>query len=267
MNLVRPGDERFGPGALLARRFRAALWANLWSRLRHFAIALDAMGDESLSVGTRARVHTGAWWAHACWTMGDFARAADLAAEATAYARASGHRYSLVVGRAFEAITHQLLDERSKCAEAASHVRAMCKRYQFTYYDKWGQILEGWARGGRVGVQLIEAGLSGLRAENAHVRMPYWLSLLAQTTERRGVRATDAADRPGRRPAHRANPGGFRTAPAGGGTPGWRRSPRRPCAGRELARAQHSPAMVTRCEADLGQRSLRWRHAALKPNA
>jgi hypothetical protein len=81
--------------------------------MEHFAIALNAMGDESLSVGTRARVHTGAWWAHACWTMGDFARAADLAAEATAYAKASGHRYSLVVGLAFEAITHQLLDERS----------------------------------------------------------------------------------------------------------------------------------------------------------
>jgi hypothetical protein len=224
--------------------------------MEHFAIALDAMGDESLSVGTRARVHTGAWWAHACWTMGNFARAADLAAEATAYARASGHRYSLVVGRAFEAITHQLLDEQSKCAEAASHVRAMCKRYQFTYYDKWGQVLEGWARGGRVGVQLIEEGLAELRAENAHVRMPYWLGLLAQTTsDEKYARQTLRAA------LHAARATGeswwvpellrLEAAHLSG-------ADRRNALARavELARTQHSPAMAARCEADLGQRSL-----------
>ena len=255
VNLVGPGDERFGQAHFSLAGSALHLGQPLVA-MEHFAIALNAMGDESLSVGTRARVHTGAWWAHACWTMGDFARAADLAAEATAYARASGHRYSLVVGRAFEAITHQLLDERSKCAEAASYVRAMCKRYQFTYYDKWGQVLEGWARGGRVGVQLIEEGLSELRAENAHVRMPYWLSLLAQTTSdeeyaRQTLRvALDAARATGeswwvpellRLEAAYLNGADRRNAFA---------------RALEVARAQQSPAMVARCEADLGQRSL-----------
>ena len=256
VNLVGPGDERFGQAHFSLAGSALHLGQPLVA-MEHFAIALDAMGDESLSVGTRARVHTGAWWAHACWTMGDFVRAADLAAEATAYARTSGHRYSLVVGRAFEAITHQLLDERSKCAEAASHVRAMCKRYQFTYYDKWGEILEGWARGGRVGVQLIEGGLSGLRAENAHVRMPYWLSLLAQTT---------SDEEYARQTLHTAL-GVARASGESWWIPELLRldaahldgADRRNALARavELARAQHSPAMVTRCEADLSQRSLR----------
>jgi DNA-binding SARP family transcriptional activator/tetratricopeptide (TPR) repeat protein len=255
VKLVGPGDERFGQAHFSLAGSALHLGQPLIA-MEHFAIALDAMGDESLSVGTRARVHTGAWWAHACWTMGDSGRAADLAAEATAYARATGHRYSLVVGRAFEAITHQLLDERSKCAEAASHVRAMCKRYQFTYYDKWGQILEGWACGGRLGVQLIEDGLSGLRAENAHVRMPYWMSLLAQTTSdeeyaRQTLRAALQVAR-------------------GTGESWWVPELLRLQAAQvdgiarhntlaqavKLAQAQHSPGMVTRCEADLGQRSL-----------
>jgi DNA-binding SARP family transcriptional activator/tetratricopeptide (TPR) repeat protein len=255
VNLVGPGDERFGQAHFSLAGSALHLGQPLVA-MKHFAIALDAMGDESLSVGTRARVHTGAWWAHACWTMSDFARAIDLAAEATAYARASGHRYSLVVGRAFEAITHQLLDDRSKCAEAASHVRAMCKRYQFTYYDKWGQILEGWARGGRVGVQLIERGLSGLRAENAHVRMPYWLSLLAQTTTdqeyaRQTLQAAVAvAQATGEywwvpqllrlQAAHLTGADRHNTLARAA----------------ELARAQNSPAMVMRCEADMDQRSL-----------
>jgi hypothetical protein len=255
VNLVGPGDERFGQAHFSLAGSALHLGQPLVA-MEHFTIALDAMGDESLIIGTRARVHTGAWWAHACWTMGDFTRAADLAAEATAYAKASGHRYSLVVARAFEAITHQLLGERPKCAEAASHVRAMCKRYQFTYYDKWGQILEGWARGGQLGVQLIEGGLSGLRAENAHVRMPYWLSLLAQTT----------SDQEHARQALRAALGVARAT----GESWWvpelfrlqaahldgadRRNTLAQAA--ELAGAQHSPAMVTRCEADPGQRSL-----------
>jgi DNA-binding SARP family transcriptional activator/tetratricopeptide (TPR) repeat protein len=255
VNLVAPGDERFGQAHFSLAGSALHLGQPLVA-MEHFAIALDAMGDESLSVGTRARVHTGAWWAHACWTMGDFARAADLAAEATAYARASGHRYSLVVGLAFEAITHQLLDERSKCAEAASHVRDMCKRYQFTYYDKWGQILEGWARGGRLGVQLIEGGLSGLRAENAHVRMPYWLSLLAQTT----------SDEEYARQTLRAAWGVARASGESWWVPELLRleaahldgADRRNVLARavDLARAQHSAAMVTRCEADVSQRSL-----------
>jgi DNA-binding SARP family transcriptional activator/tetratricopeptide (TPR) repeat protein len=255
VKLVGPGDERFGQ-AHFSLAGSALHLGQLLIAMEHFAIALDAMGDESLSVGTRARVHTGAWWAHACWTMGDFARAAELAAEATAYARASGHRYSLVVGRAFEAITHQLLDQRSKCAEAASHVRAMCKRYQFTYYDKWGQILEGWARGGQPGTQLIEAGLSGLRAENAHVRMPYWLSLLAQTT----------SDEEYARQILRAALGAARATGESWWIPELLRleaahldgADRRNTLVRaiELARGQHSPGMVTRCEADLDQRSL-----------
>jgi DNA-binding SARP family transcriptional activator/tetratricopeptide (TPR) repeat protein len=255
VNLVRPGDERFGQAHFSLAGSALHLGQPLVA-MEHFAIALDAMGDESLSVGTRARVHTGAWWAHACWAMGDLARAADLAAEATAYARASGHRYSLVVGRAFEAITHQLLDDRSKCAEAASHVRAMCKRYQFTYYDKWGQILQGWARGGQVGVQLIEGGLSGLRAENAHVRMPYWLSLLAQTT----------SDQEYARQTLQAAVGVAQATGESWWVPELFRlqaalltgADRRNTLARaaELALAQNSPAMVTRCQVDMDQRSL-----------
>ncbi|HEX5384700.1 MAG TPA: hypothetical protein VFW54_08675, partial [Propionibacteriaceae bacterium] len=145
---------------------------------------------------------------------------------------------------------------RSKCAEAASHVRAMCKRYQFTYYDKWGQILQGWARGGQVGVQLIEGGLSGLRAENAHVRMPYWLSLLAQTT----------SDQEYARQTLQAAVGVAQATGESWWVPELFRlqaalltgADRRNTLARagELALAQNSPAMVTRCQVDMDQRSL-----------
>jgi DNA-binding SARP family transcriptional activator/predicted ATPase len=255
VELVGPQDERFGQahfalgGSALQRGLPTVA-------SEHFRIALDQMGDESLTVGTKARVHTVAWLAHACWVRGDYRRAGELCAQASLEARASGHRYSLVVARAFEAITHQLMGHRSACADAAEDVQAMCRRYEFSYYDGWGRILSGWARGGENGVRLIEAGIASLEIEQALVRMPYWLGLLAQTTPDPAYasltldRALQIAERSGERlwipellrlqAAH---------CDAGAREPLLYRAI-------QVARAQHSPAMAARCLTDLGRRSL-----------
>jgi hypothetical protein len=144
-----------------------------------FRLAEASMRDEALTFGTRARVHTMAWWAHAAWTVGDPDRAEELAHEATREAAESEHRYSQVVGLAYEAVTMQLLGRVEECAKAAGRVRALCTRYQFTYYGEWGQILEGWALGGDEGIRLMETGLENLAKMGAHARRPYWLSLVA----------------------------------------------------------------------------------------
>jgi DNA-binding SARP family transcriptional activator len=254
VTLVGPADEGFGQA-----HFSLAASSMQRGRpqvaLEHFRIAHAVMGDEQLSVGTVARVHTKAWWAHASWACGDFTRAADLAAEASAEARTIGHRYTLVVARAFEAITHQLMGDRSACADAAGQAREVCRRCQFTYYDDWGRILEGWALGGAPGTQLIEAGLTSLRAAGAYIRMPYWLGLLAQTTPDPAYArqtldvALDLAERSGERlwtpellrlkAAHLDGSAGKDML----------------LDAIEIARAQHSPAMLALCEADLDGRS------------
>ncbi len=147
---------------------------------REFRLAEASMRDEALTFGTRARVHAMAWWAHTAWTIGELDRAAELARAATHEAGASGHQYSQVVGLAYEAVTLQLLGRVEECAQAARRVRELCRRYQFTYYGEWGQVLEGWATGGDGGIRLMESGLARLAAMGARARRPYWLSLLAQ---------------------------------------------------------------------------------------
>lgn len=181
LSLVRPDDECFGQ-AHFSLAGSALHLGRTATSMQHFRIAYEAMGDESLEVGTRARVHTGAWWAHACWAAGDSGRALEMAAAATAEARASGHRYSIVVALAYEAITRQLAGEVSACADRADEVRFLCRRHEFSYYGDWGRILVGWAAGGEAGQRLIEEGIASLREQAARVRMPLWLGLFAQTT-------------------------------------------------------------------------------------
>lgn len=193
VDAVEPGHPRFGQAHFSLAGSALHLGDTALS-LAHFAIARASVGDEPLSFGTRARVHTTAWWAHAWSTAGDHDRAADVAGEATAEARRSGHRYSLAVARSYEAITRQLSGDTAGCRVAAQEVRALCERHQFSYYSEWGRILEGWAEGGPEGCTLIEQGLARLEAQGAFARMPYWFGLLAQT-ESNPERAARAAAR------------------------------------------------------------------------
>lgn len=186
--LVRPGDPRFGQAHFSLAGTALHLGQPQLS-FEHFEVAHASMGTESLSLGTRARVHTAGWWAHAAYACGQPELAADLARAAVDEGRASGHQYSYVVAVAYAAITHQLLGDRAGCASAAGEVRRLCDRYQFGYYGEWGRVLEGWCLGGLEGVALAEQGIATLERQGALARMPYWLSLLAQIVPEADTRA------------------------------------------------------------------------------
>ena len=64
---------------------------------------------------------------------------------------------------------------------AIVELRDLCVHYEFAYYGEWTLILEGWAVGGADGIALIRKGIDRLRSQGAYIRMPYWLSLLADT--------------------------------------------------------------------------------------
>ncbi len=148
---------------------------------RHFRSALSSMSEETLSVGTRARVHTAAWAAHAEWVCGSPATAHELMTGAVTEARATGHRYTLAVALAYAGITSQLLGDREAVARYASELRELCDRCAFAYYGEWGLVLEGWVTGGERGRTLARRGVANLRRQDARARMPYWLSLVADT--------------------------------------------------------------------------------------
>ncbi|HET6697536.1 MAG TPA: AAA family ATPase, partial [Nocardioidaceae bacterium] len=149
--------------------------------IEHFDIAHErCAGAESLVVGTRPDVHALAWSAHAHWLVAQPDTAATRASEAVRRARELGHPYSLAVAIAYGAVTQQLLGERTALRRAVRELAEVCERYGFAYYREWGLVLDGWLRGGPEGLALARRGVANLRAQKALVRMPYWLSLLAE---------------------------------------------------------------------------------------
>jgi DNA-binding SARP family transcriptional activator/tetratricopeptide (TPR) repeat protein len=173
--------------------------------LRHLEIAAELASDAvSLSIGTRPRVHATAWSAHAHWLLGDDDAARSASRNAIELARSIDHPYNLAVALAYAGITYQMshgvrgaretagaregpgLRDAPELRHFVAELRELCERYAFAYYREWVLILDGWSRTDGSGLALARQGIGQLRAQGSFARMPYWLSLLADLSERAG---------------------------------------------------------------------------------
>jgi DNA-binding SARP family transcriptional activator len=164
--------------------------------VEHLELACERFPDEaSLIIGSHPAVHARAWVAHAYWRLGDATTAAASAEAAIERARRLGQPYDLAIALGYGAVTWQLLNERVRLVRAVDELAALGRRYGLAYYTDWGTVLGGWARGGAAGEEQVRKGLAGLRRIGAFARMPYWLTLLAETTadEQRAGAVLDAA--------------------------------------------------------------------------
>ena len=153
--------------------------------LRHLDLAAKmAGGGVWLIVGTRSDVHGRAWAAHAHWLLGQDDEAVRACREAISLARAIDDPYSQAVALAYGAITHQMRHDLPELRNTVDELRRLCDRHDFAYYREWALILDGWSRTGPSGLDLARRGISNLKSEGAFVRMPYWLSLLADLSAR-----------------------------------------------------------------------------------
>jgi DNA-binding SARP family transcriptional activator len=136
--------------------------------------------------GTLPEVHGMAYGAHAQWLLGNSEQAVAMCWEAVQLARSADHPYSLAAALGYSAITHQLVQERAGAGEAASELISLCEHYSFSYYREWGVVIDGWLRGGGAGIVRIQEGIDNLRSAGQHIRMPYWLYLLADVMVQTG---------------------------------------------------------------------------------
>jgi hypothetical protein len=184
LGLIDPGSElsgqvHWGVGGT------AISLGMLAKGLHHLELAAKlAGGAVSLTVGTRADVHSTAWAAHAHWLLGhdDAARAACH--QAIKLARAIDHPYSLAVALAYGGITRQMLRDMPALRDTVAELHELCDRYGFAYYREWALVLDGWSRPDGTGTGLARRGIGNLRSEGSLTRMPYWLSLLADVLAR-----------------------------------------------------------------------------------
>jgi DNA-binding SARP family transcriptional activator len=150
--------------------------------LSHFGLATSEQGYADLGLlGFAPSVMAWAWGAHACWLTGRVDEARARSGTAVKVAEELAVPFGRAVAVAYAAITHQLLGERSEMLASAVEIKALCARYEFAYYQHWGEVLEGWAAGGAAGAAKIAGGLSRLRAHGVGSRLPYYLALLAET--------------------------------------------------------------------------------------
>jgi hypothetical protein len=132
-----------------------------------------------------------AWAAHAHWLLGHDDEAAASCDAAVKLARAIDEPYSLAVALAYGGITRQLRRDVAGLRDAVAELRELCDRHGFAYYREWVLILDGWSRDDESGTGLARRGIANLKAQGSFVRMPYWLSLLADLSAR-GKKPGDA---------------------------------------------------------------------------
>ena len=188
LELVEPDSDLYG----VAEFSYAGLATSIGRQeeaVRRFDVAAGLVkGVPSLSIGTPPEVHGQAWSAHAHWLLGHDDVALSKARHAIELGRSSEHPYHLAVGLAYGSITLHLRADRADLTPMVVELRELCGRYGFGYYREWGLILDGWCRTDESGLALARQGVENLRAEGSFVRMPYWLSVLADLLQRNGRR-------------------------------------------------------------------------------
>jgi hypothetical protein len=183
-----------------------------------------------------------------------------------ALARAGGGPYNLAVALAYAGVTHQIRHDLPGLREAVGELRELCDRYGFAYYREWGLILDGWSRPDGPGTSLARQGIDALRAQNSFIRMPYWLSLLADLLARDGEAAAARASLDAALTAGHARddlwwlPEVMRMRAVYDTEPGAALTRLRAAA--QLAAGHGSVALLQRCEDDLAARTPRERHGS-----
>jgi DNA-binding SARP family transcriptional activator/tetratricopeptide (TPR) repeat protein len=255
--LVDPESEPSGP-AHFAVGGSAFILGRPAEAVRHLEIAARrASGALSLSIGTRPDVHSLAFSAHAHWLLGHDDEALSSGPRAIKVARAIDEPYNLAVALAYHCVTHQMRDDLSGLTDTLAELSGLCERYGFAYYREWVLILDGWSRADESGIELARRGISNLRSAGSLVRMPYWLSLLA-----------DLSAKSNRPDAARATLDAALTAAHAHDDTWWlpevmrmraayddaESAPARLRSAAQLAAAQGSAALLRRCERDLAAR-------------
>jgi predicted ATPase len=84
---------------------------------------------------------------------------------------------------------HQFRQEPHAANEHAEMALALCTEYGFAYYLAWATIMQGWVlakQGQQEGIAQMHQGLTTLQATGGGLRLPYYLTLLAEAYGHRG---------------------------------------------------------------------------------
>ena len=150
------------------------------------ALALESDMKEvsSLSIGADPKVFARAFGCHAFWHIGQFERATKLSNEGISRARSLEEPFTLAIALNYASMLNQFDHNAAVAQRFAEEAIELCTEHQFAYYLAWARIIHGWTTvhtgNNQVGMAEMGKGLDDFKETGAGLRLPYYLSLLAE---------------------------------------------------------------------------------------
>jgi DNA-binding SARP family transcriptional activator/predicted ATPase len=131
-----------------------------------------------------------AWQAHALWCLGYPQQAQERGLDAVKLVQDLDQPFNQALVSAYLALLQQLCADEAVAREHAEQALALASKYQAPYYRAWAAILASYALAleqpdeERIG--RLRESISEFKASSARLRLPYYLSLLAQVCGKAG---------------------------------------------------------------------------------
>lgn len=152
--------------------------------------ACRAAGSPLSLFGFDMRVFCGSYRSHILWISGQTAEAALQSTESVALARRDTHPFSLALALNYAALLRVLEREPGLASECAEEAASICRKYAFSYYLGWTEIVLGWAMSQcgapQEGSRRVQSGIEAVKSTEAQIRLPFYYSLLAEVYEAAG---------------------------------------------------------------------------------
>ncbi len=131
-----------------------------------------------------------AWQAHALWCLGYPQQAQERGLDAVKLVQDLDQPFNQALVSAYLALLQQLRADEVVAREHAENALALTRKYQAPYYHTWAGILVSYALAleqpdeERIGH--LRGSIAAFKASSARLRLPYYLSLLAQVYGKAG---------------------------------------------------------------------------------
>jgi DNA-binding SARP family transcriptional activator/predicted ATPase len=142
------------------------------------------------SQGWNCVIQSRAWQAHALWCLGYPQQAQEKGLDAVKLVHGLDQPFNHALASAYVALLQQLCADEAVAREHAEQALALAIKFQAPYYRAWATILVSYAlaleQPNEEHIVRLRDSISEFKASGARLRLPYYLSLLAQICEKAG---------------------------------------------------------------------------------
>jgi len=142
------------------------------------------------SQGSNYAAHARAWQAHALWCLGYPQQALSRGLDAVKLVQDLDQPFNQALVSAYLALLQQLRADQAIAREHAEQALVLASKYQAPYYRAWAGILVSYAlaleQPYKEPIERLRGSIAAFKASGARLRLPYYLSLLAQVCGKAG---------------------------------------------------------------------------------